>query len=428
MRYHTTSALSENIRITPEGYLLCLDVPIARTGVMHYLPEELPEEIAAHATEETVLVYRLPEDVFAPETVASFEGKPVTVGHPEGFVTPDNWKELTCGHAQNVRQGEGEASDLLLADLLITDQEAIFLIAPKQGGKPEDKPLREVSCGYDAEYEEMAPGVGRQFAIVGNHIALVPHGRCGIRCAIQDKESHMPMKKKSGFLDRLFKNPKVKAALDEAAEEVAKDEEGAPEEQQQTATDSDNELLIELNENVKEVLVINRSILELLQPKNEDEDPESGEDEDPQGDEEAEDEDPAADEDDPAKAKDSAVKRKTADAAIVRRAGLLAPGLRFNTSDSACTVKRMSLRSAMKDEAVARVVDGCLRGTAIGKADCLTLDAAFMAASEVVAARNNARTADALAGKRQAADAKKAVTPADINALNRKFRDSLSGK
>ncbi|MGE4440162.1 MAG: DUF2213 domain-containing protein [Desulfomicrobium sp.] len=420
MRYHTTSALSENIRITPEGYLLCLDVPIARTGVMHYLPEELPEEIAAHATEETVLVYRQPEDVFAPETVASFEGKPVTVGHPEDFVTPDNWKELTCGHAQNVRRGEGEASDLLLADLLITDQEAIFLIAPKQGGKPEDKPLREVSCGYDAEYEEMAPGVGRQFAIVGNHIALVPHGRCGSRCAIQDKESHMPKKKKSGFLDRLFKNPKVKAALDEAAEEVAKDEEEAPEEQQQTATDSDEKL--------DEILVLLRTLVERIPPKNEDEDPEAGEDEDPLGDEEAADEDPAADEDDPAKAKDSASKRKTADAAIVRRAGLLAPGLRFNTSDSACTVKRMSLRSAMKDEAVARVVDGCLRGTAIGKADCLTLDAAFMAASEVVAARNNDRTAEALAGKRKTADAKKAVTPADINALNRKFRDSLTGK
>jgi hypothetical protein len=420
MRYHTTSALSENIRITPEGYLLCLDVPIARTGVMHYLPEELPEDIAAHATEETVLVYRQPEDVFAPETVASFEGKPVTVGHPEDFVTPDNWKELTCGHAQNVRRGEGKASDLLLADLLITAQEAISLIAPKIGGKPEDKPLREVSCGYDAEYEEMEPGVGRQFAIVGNHIALVPHGRCGSRCAIQDKESHMPEKTKSGFLDRLFKNPKVKAALDEAAEEVAKDEEGAPEEQQQTATDSDEKL--------DEILVLLRTLVERIPPKNEDEDPESGEDEDPQGDEEAEDEDPAADEDDPAKAKDSAVKRKTADAAIVRRAGLLAPGLRFNTSDSACTVKRMSLRSAMKDEAVARVVDGCLRGTAIGKADCLTLDAAFMAASEVVAARNNDRTAEALAGKRKTADAKKAVTPADINALNRKFRDSLSGK
>ena len=426
MRYHTTSALSENIRITPEGYLLCLDVPIARTGVMHYLPEELPEEIAAHATEETVLVYRQPEDVFAPETVASFEGKPVTVGHPEGFVTPDNWKELTCGHAQNVRQGEGEASDLLLADLLITDQEAIFLIAPKIGGKPEDKPLREVSCGYDAEYEEMEPGVGRQFAIVGNHIALVPHGRCGIRCAIQDKESHMPKKKKPGFLDALFKNPRV-IIVDEAAEEAAKDEEGASEEQQQTATDSD-ELLKEIAENSKESLVLLRTLVERTTPKSEDEDPEDVEDEDPQGDEEAGDEDPSADEGDPAKAKDSAAKRKTADAGIVRRAGLLAPGLRFSTSDSACTVKRMSLRSAMKDEAVARVVDGCLRGTAIGKADCLTLDAAFMAASEVVAARNNDRTAAALAGKRQTADAKKAVTPADINALNRKFRDSLSGK
>jgi hypothetical protein len=49
--------------------------------------------------------------------------------------------------------------------------------------------------------------------------------------------SHADEKKKIGLPDRLFKNPKVKAALDEAAEEVAKDEEGAYlRKQQQTAT------------------------------------------------------------------------------------------------------------------------------------------------------------------------------------------------
>ena len=41
MHYYGTR-LSENIsRREPEGYLLCLNVPVARTGVQEYLPEEL---------------------------------------------------------------------------------------------------------------------------------------------------------------------------------------------------------------------------------------------------------------------------------------------------------------------------------------------------------------------------------------------------
>ena len=40
MQYYGTR-LSENIsRREPEGYLLCLNVPVARTGVQEYLPEE----------------------------------------------------------------------------------------------------------------------------------------------------------------------------------------------------------------------------------------------------------------------------------------------------------------------------------------------------------------------------------------------------
>ena len=45
---------------------------------------------------------------------------------------------------------------------------------------------RELSAGYDAEYETISPGVGRQHQIVGNHVALVDRGRCGVRCAIGD--------------------------------------------------------------------------------------------------------------------------------------------------------------------------------------------------------------------------------------------------
>ncbi len=41
MVYYGTR-LSENIsRRDPEGYLLCLNVPVARTGIQEYLPEEL---------------------------------------------------------------------------------------------------------------------------------------------------------------------------------------------------------------------------------------------------------------------------------------------------------------------------------------------------------------------------------------------------
>ena len=41
MHYYGTR-LSENIsRREPEGYLLCLNVPVARTGIQEYLPEEL---------------------------------------------------------------------------------------------------------------------------------------------------------------------------------------------------------------------------------------------------------------------------------------------------------------------------------------------------------------------------------------------------
>ncbi len=44
MSYYTTSRLSERLEMTPEGYLLCKAVPIARTGALEYLPEEVPPD------------------------------------------------------------------------------------------------------------------------------------------------------------------------------------------------------------------------------------------------------------------------------------------------------------------------------------------------------------------------------------------------
>ena len=136
MHYYGTR-LSENIsRREPEGYLLCLNVPVARTGTQEYLPEEL----GLLPGSSFISVYRPEEEVFSPETIASFEGMPVTNDHPPEGVDVSNIRALQKGHAHNVRRGTGEESDLLLADLIITDPGLIALILEE--GK------REISCGY----------------------------------------------------------------------------------------------------------------------------------------------------------------------------------------------------------------------------------------------------------------------------------------
>lgn len=181
MKYFFTTRLGETRYLQPDGSLLCKDVPIARTGTQVYLPEEIDLEPDASGT---VTVWRMEDEVFSPETMASFEGVAVTLGHPEDslgnivFVNPSNFSELAHGHIQNVRRGTGDKSDLLIADVLIKRQEAIDAVTSG---------LTDVSCGYDAQYKQLAPGKGKQYQITGNHLAVgIDRGRAGGRCAIGD--------------------------------------------------------------------------------------------------------------------------------------------------------------------------------------------------------------------------------------------------
>jgi hypothetical protein len=175
---------------TFEGYLLCTEVPIARTGVLHYLAHELPELIPA--PDGTILVYRDESEVFNPESMRTFQGKSVVNGHPPSFVTPATYRKYACGSMFNIRRGEGDQSNLLLADLLITEPGAI---ADIEDGKV------EVSCGYDATYDqkEDQPGIAYQLNIKGNHLALEDAGRCGPTCSIGDKK----MTKRTTFFNNI---------------------------------------------------------------------------------------------------------------------------------------------------------------------------------------------------------------------------------
>ncbi len=159
---------------TPDGFLVCVGVPIARTGEMLYADGETPVEAGPDGT---VVIEREEKEVFRDETIASFEGKPITIMHPDDFVDPSNWGELAQGTMQNVRRGDGDEEECLIADLMVMAEDAIQKI--KNG-------LREVSCGYDCEYVQIEPGRGLQRKIVGNHLALVDEGRAGSSFAVKD--------------------------------------------------------------------------------------------------------------------------------------------------------------------------------------------------------------------------------------------------
>lgn len=177
LQYFATEQLGPKRRLTPEGFLLCEDVPIARIGMQLYGEGEVPvpADIEGH-----IQVDRHPEDVFRAETIASFNGKPVVNGHPLEDVAPHNWRELAVGTVQNPRR----QGDYILAELVIYTKEEIEAV---------NNGLREVSCGYDADYVQLAgedggliAGRAKQVNIMGNHVALVEAGRCGPRCAIGD--------------------------------------------------------------------------------------------------------------------------------------------------------------------------------------------------------------------------------------------------
>jgi hypothetical protein len=205
------------------GFLICRDVPVARTGVQIYGPGETPIE---SVTGDVVHIERDADEVFHPETLASLQGAPVVNDHPvdgEGGrmdVTPDNWRHLAVGHVENPRRGDGVYTDFVLADLRIHDRDAIDLIT--KAGK------RQVSAGYDADYETIGPNRGRQRNIRCNHLALVDNARCGPVCAIGDEdtlfdeEELMAGLKWGDRIRKAFKNrdqAEMESALADAEEE-----------------------------------------------------------------------------------------------------------------------------------------------------------------------------------------------------------------
>jgi hypothetical protein len=84
--------ISDRISETPEGFLICRGVRVARTGEQRYRGSEI-----GLATDATVTVWRDPEAVFDPAAMASLEGKPIPP-HPPTFLRPENATAYQRGH------------------------------------------------------------------------------------------------------------------------------------------------------------------------------------------------------------------------------------------------------------------------------------------------------------------------------------------
>ena len=145
---------------TPEGYLV--DRPIlTSTGIFEYLNPDgsIRREL------------RLPEDVFDPESLKSYKGRPIIITHDAGLVTTDNVKENAIGTilTEGYRSGDDVRAEIIIHDT----------VGMKKAG------LKELSLGYNLDLEE-TPGEwnGQHYDAIQrniriNHLALVGEARAG---------------------------------------------------------------------------------------------------------------------------------------------------------------------------------------------------------------------------------------------------------
>jgi len=167
MKFLITERLSEHRSKTPEGYLICLDAILARTGKQTYRKNEI---FADSNDDSEIEVDRTEDEVFSPATLASFENKPITVEHPDEDVNVHNYKEYAVGFVRDVRKGSIDGKPVMLGNLVITDEETIKEI--------ENGEHTELSCGYDCDIEDEEHPCQKN--IRGNHVALCEQGRAGI--------------------------------------------------------------------------------------------------------------------------------------------------------------------------------------------------------------------------------------------------------
>lgn len=173
----------EKIRRLADGRIAAV-AKFARSGTLRYNGHEV-----GRPDLQTVTVYRPEDEVFSAAAMASFAHKAVTLGHPSGSVTADNWAALSKGWTEGKVARDGEFIEI---PLMLADKAAVAAF---------DAGTKELSAGYECELvwgDVVTPDGQRaqatQRRIRGNHIALVPAGRAGPSCRLGDAKADDPPK------------------------------------------------------------------------------------------------------------------------------------------------------------------------------------------------------------------------------------------
>lgn len=198
---NTTPKLKKVIRLdnlpldrtyyTEEGYLK--DNPIVtRTGIFEY--------VNADGTISREL--RLPEEVFDPESLSSYKGKPVIVTHDAGCIDKDNVHQEQIGTILSDGYQDGNK---VRAEIIIHDTDEL-----KSCG------LRELSLGYNLDLEYTSgewngqhyDAIQRNIRI--NHLALVQEARAGetARLNIDSRDKSKKSKEDSSMKKNIKKTKK----------------------------------------------------------------------------------------------------------------------------------------------------------------------------------------------------------------------------
>ena len=169
MRFLVAEKLGPHKFKTPEGYLICTDAILSRTGKQEYKRCELFGD-ACEDPDKIVNVDRTDAEVFNDKAMASFENKPICIEHPDEDVNAENHNELAVGFVRDIHKGEDNGRPVMMGTLVITDKNAVEAV--------ENGEYKELSCGYDCDIND--DDNLQQRNIRGNHVALCKQGRAGI--------------------------------------------------------------------------------------------------------------------------------------------------------------------------------------------------------------------------------------------------------
>lgn len=197
-RYDFSSLEAPTARRDADGFLH--DTPVVgRVGIQEYKRADggIRREL------------RLPDEVFHPDALKSFRGKPITVDHPTvGRVTKDNAHRFTVGTMLAEGRADGEA---VRADIVIHAADAI-------GDR------RQLSLGYTCDMED-TPGEwnGQQYDSIQrnirvNHLSVVKLARAGAMARLNLDSADNAVIEDSSFITQPEHQKMAKIKLDSGLE------------------------------------------------------------------------------------------------------------------------------------------------------------------------------------------------------------------